>query len=303
MNESNQQHSGFARMLTRASCAEAIPIGVELGTGQIDHQPSGVGLSLGLILPEHEQGDEQHFRCLRCGTRERYVEETFRPARLGAPFFLSVSIPTLLEHNPPASNRPQDLPHDGRRLLTFSDSRQGTARFAVKAQLDAERNHVRSVIYHSVIAARPSPNPQQIAQLENQIQGLTQALNVDPKNPVIQDLLDTTQQQLEALTGDGGVGQMSWRDMEQALLHDQDIRRRLPDYWRELSLGDIQRDDLPKFILFREFVRRPMRQNSLDTLGLIGLDYPKINALSDSARPALWRARENLWMTGRPFSS
>lgn len=29
MNESTQQHSGFARMLTRASCAEAIPIGVE----------------------------------------------------------------------------------------------------------------------------------------------------------------------------------------------------------------------------------------------------------------------------------
>ena len=35
-------------------------------------------------------------------------------------------------------------------MITFSDTRQGTARFAMRAQMEAERNFVRSFVYHKL---------------------------------------------------------------------------------------------------------------------------------------------------------
>ncbi len=82
----------------------------------------------------HVRGPEEdgRLRCPVCGEREKSPMSLFKPARLGAPFLLGVAIPTLLAHMQPFGKSDTPLPLDGRRLITFSDSRQGTARFAAK---------------------------------------------------------------------------------------------------------------------------------------------------------------------------
>jgi hypothetical protein len=45
------------------------------------------------------------------------------------------------------------LPAEGRQLLSFTDSRQGTARFAANLQSNAERSFVRGAIYHAIQAS------------------------------------------------------------------------------------------------------------------------------------------------------
>ncbi|MFA0084081.1 hypothetical protein AB4383_19050, partial [Vibrio breoganii] len=42
-------------------------------------------------------------------------------------------------------------PWNGRRMITFTDSRQGTARFSAKSQQDSERQFLRSALFHLVI--------------------------------------------------------------------------------------------------------------------------------------------------------
>ena len=216
-------------------------------------EAGGEGLPLGMLLP----GDHDGFTCPSCGTVEKEPQKNMRPARLGAPFLLSVSIPTLLEHSPPwTDDHPDDdiqRPFDGRRLLTFSDSRQGTARFALRAQLDADRNHVRSAIYHMVAATRPA------------------AIGDDQVPP---------------------LGHLSWQDSINGLRQDPAIQNWLPKLWAETTLGQIQAHDIPRFCLFRELLRRPARQNSLETLGLIALDYPHINALAENTRPVVWQQQQ-----------
>lgn len=85
--------------------------------------------------------------CPRCGTRRHRL---FRELRIGAPFALSTIVPTALEHTPPMQPGAAGLPSQGRRLLGFSDSRQGSARLAVRLQQEAERNLVRSVLHHAL---------------------------------------------------------------------------------------------------------------------------------------------------------
>ena len=68
----------------------------------------------------------------------------------GAPAILSNASPVLLESTEPSTPDPEaehSSPAEGRQLLSFTDSRQGTARFSAKLQNAAERNHVRALIY------------------------------------------------------------------------------------------------------------------------------------------------------------
>ena len=58
-------------------------------------------------------------------------------------------MPALIESMAKPLDEP-GRPLGGRRALTFSDSRQGTARLAAKLQQDAERSLTRAFLYHSV---------------------------------------------------------------------------------------------------------------------------------------------------------
>ena len=64
--------------------------------------------------------------------------------------FLNEIIPTLLEFSPLPQTREEQLgPFNGRRLLTFTDSRQGTARISARLQQDADKATLRALCYRS----------------------------------------------------------------------------------------------------------------------------------------------------------
>jgi len=114
----------------------------------------------------YEKGPEGFF-CPECTGSARRFEELFRTARVGAPFYLAGVLPTLLEFATD-SEQPADKTYRGRRLLTFTDSRQGTARLAARLQQDAERTKTRGLIYHNVLAlsGNGSEVEEQIRELE-----------------------------------------------------------------------------------------------------------------------------------------
>lgn len=270
------------RLVTGPSCQGALTIWLNTGDRTWTNKPGG-GLPLGLLFPETGA-----FTCPRCGAIEHFPQENFRPARVGAPFLLSVSIPTLLEHNPRGEGEAANGPFGGRRLLTFSDSRQGTARFAIKAQLDAERNHVRSTIYHQVAANRPPGlGGNDLKRLISEIAQFQEAFE-KTRLPAIKGQLDDKRAQLEAANKEE-PGRISWRDAITSLRHDADVARWLPQQWYDMAFGQIDKQDIPSFCLLRELLRRPRRQNSLETLGLVALDYPQLNTVTETQMPAPWR--------------
>ncbi|MGH9892753.1 MAG: hypothetical protein ACREA0_12340, partial [bacterium] len=277
--DSETDTRGLPRLIGRRGWQGVDPVTVDASTGAFDFS-ADASIALGLVTPEPDGG----LPCPRCGSRERKPTEVFRPARVGAPFCLSVAIPALLEHTPPLGAEAVDRPFGGRRLITFSDSRQGTARFAVKAQLDAERNHVRSVVYHFLASQRTDSTTRAV-----EIQAQIADLEAMPwRSPAIEGLLKQLREEL-GTTGQRRRGTAMWGDAVKALQNDTAIREWLPDQWYELAFGDIPRAQVAEYCLYREFFRRPRRLNSLETLGLVALRYPRIERLPDSTTPAVWR--------------
>ena len=219
--------------------------------------------------------------CPRCSVKDNR-RRSFRELRIGAPFALSTIVPTALEHTPPMRSG-AGLPSQGRRLLGFSDSRQGSARLAVRLQQEAERNRVRSVLYHALAAERKSGDT---SELEKQIAELRRA-----DSAVLRPILEQREADLARIRATSGLGTLLWNDAISRLMNDASLRR-MHRYFRETTYIDGTLEEFASFCLYREFFRRPKRMNSAETMGLISLRYPVIEGKTP---PPSWPFQAEDW--------
>ena len=122
---------------------------------------------------------------------------------------MGVVIPTIINNLPARRNHSFETAN-GKRLITFTDSRQGTARHAVKTQMDSERAYVRSKIYEKLLEA------------------YHQSMSADPKiEEQVQDLINKELSETDArnfisqMTGglSKSSGGISWPEMKEFLTH------------------------------------------------------------------------------------
>ena len=229
-----------------------------------------------------EKGDSD-IGCPSCLARATSGSRGFRQGRIGAPFLLGGLLPTLLEFAPDGENA-ADRPYRGRRLLTFSDSRQGTARLAVKLQQDAERTKARSWIYHYSLANNLYRSNQkdktaldQIAQFEAI---LSDPLIPEVSKPPIQKMLDDLNKKL---ADELGVKSISFADIQNKVANQAgDFSRILNTYQgysRDVFGGKVGASNLSGMLLVREMARRPKRHNNLETMGMVAVTYPRLKEI------------------------
>lgn len=219
-------------------------------------------------------------------------KEILRPVRFGAPFLLGNATPILLEAVPPSQEPGEKLPALGRRLLSFTDSRQGTARIAAKLQTESERSFVRSFIYHQVQASMGATgNTAEVETLRGKIEGLKQALTMSP-NSTLEDYLREEQKQLAVLM-QGSRDGIVWRELVTRLAARHEVEEWILPLWRPRGDGIVFNDStrLAEFLLLREFDRRPKRATSLESFGLAKLINPAIAGLTDTNLPKPFKAR------------
>ena len=240
---------------------------------------ANTGVRFQLLLPETASGQ---LVCARCHTRDR-DRELFRALRIGAPFALSTIIPTALENTPP-KRLGTKLPSDGRRILGFTDSRQGSARLAVRLQQEAERNRVRSVLYHALVAERPARDEDLAARTREQLNALGESSALD-------EIRENLEKKLAEAEGGGGLGSLTWTEAVDRLTNDSSLRMMHTEFKRTSHI-EFDLAHYADFCLYREFFRRPKRMNSAETLGLIAVRYPQL----DNARaPNAWPLDADDW--------
>ncbi len=257
------------------------------GTGVIG---TGEATMAWLVSGQKDSGQSDgRLVCARCKTKDSVDGDQFRVARLGGPFYLGIAVPTVLEQTEPIDKAGADLPAEGRRMLTFSDSRQGTARFALRAQLEGERNATRAIVYHTLQRALrdastvPAASPEQLAKVERQLETVRAMGNLEMAVRALED-------QLEKLRAPATTPVLTWATAREKLAGDtivrrwmlESMKRRHPDVeWSAESLADL--------CLLREFFRRPKRAGSLETLGLASVVYPAIDRIQNP--PLAWTSR------------
>ncbi|MCU8061005.1 DEAD/DEAH box helicase [Shewanella sp. SM55] len=219
----------------------------------------------------------------------------FRRALLGAPFYIANVVPTLLEFCPDFDSEndkngkigPQSLPARGRRLITFTDSRQGTARLSVRMQQEAERSKLRGAVVE-VLKAKQLEQP---VDNNKPVEGVTsQDLRQQAKTLRTMGMegpASVLEEQANAM--DSGVEQVrivevGWHEMVKALAGKSDFQGGMLLYNQYMSPEVFKQTDgsvkLAEMLLFREFVRRPKRQNSAETQGLVKVGYAGLERIT-----------------------
>lgn len=230
--------------------------------------------TVSLRLAQRDPRFNNH-RCVTCGERASAARMLIQPIRVGAPFYLGIAVPTLLSHSPIHKNLKTRKPFDGRQMITFTDSRQGTARFASRMQFEAERGYVRSFIYHKLWSKVETGDPDKAKQLETQIQQLETMANF---GNVVKDLKSQLEAENKKILEP--VASIEWNDLIADLARAVPVSMFIPNSSEaRYRPSRLQPSQIAEMFLFRELARRPKRGNTLETLGFASLNFPKIESI------------------------
>lgn len=250
----------------------------------------GTATSVELVVHE---ANEEGLGCPCCKAKGEHPM-IFRSGRVSAPYLLGGLLPTMLEYAPDA-DAPTSLPYRGRRILGFSDSRQGTARLAARLQQDAERTRLRGLVYHHALRHAGSEAGAEATKLRAEIEdlrsiakqtGLPEASQATMFGP----LIAKKEAELRALLAPRPI---PFQELRAAIAGESGDFGFMLDTYRDQSRqmfgGPDGASRLSAVLLVREFGRRPKRSNNLETLGLVSTVYPKLEYLR--AAPATWTSR------------
>lgn len=237
----------------------------------------------------------------KCHYCELETQEGYLPVNrsiLGAPFYVTKAIPTILEFCPDITIKeleengvtnisPQSLPSFGRRLITFTDSRQGTARMSVQMQQEAQRSRLRGAVVE-MLKNLPDLSGGEMSREE--IEEQIEQIKHDPKMKMFLTLL---QQELLKLDS-SDESSISWKEMIEKLTALSDFNFSILNamkYYSPEVFGDQTEGPhrLISMLLLSEFSRRPRNRNSTETLGLVRVGYSGLETITKA--PEYWEAK------------
>ncbi|PSV27995.1 DEAD/DEAH box helicase [Photobacterium sp. GB-72] len=259
------------------------------------------GFESGYLDIFYNQNDrDDGLRCAYCHGVENVPNTQFKRALLGSPFLMGSLVPAMLRHIP-GDNR-DDL--KGKRLITFTDSRQGTARFSAKMQLDSERNWTRSEVYKNAILESGE------LDLPEDVKNLQTSIKVMRDNGIPEVVIAPMEQNYLVQLDKIPSPKVSWTELKERLSALPEIQllsgaeldslegkalekydERIPGEYRKRSGLLSDAENLADLFLKREFSRRGKNANNLESMGLISLHYPTIANLSEEdMNSSEWRS-------------
>lgn len=277
---------------TRQGVVLAPKSGEAFNSQKLDIKSLSIGsLNAEKTLELHIAHDNQS-ECAGCGEKGRYPAGFLRKCYLGAPFYVSNAVPTALEFCPipqhgdlPQNTHAEQLPAKGRKLITFTDSRQGTARMAIRMQQEAERSRLRGLVFSILRGKQAQANIlRQTSEADQQLLATAEKLEQ------LGLLEDAANIRRKLQQDDATEVVVDWLSMVNDFTHSPDIQYSILDYNRDVNpdvfYGDNGAERLSQLLLLREFARRPKNQNSLETLGLVQVGYAGLDQVDKM--PEYW---------------
>lgn len=230
----------------------------------------------------YRTSDENGFVCPGC--RERLPRTGFYLRRI-SPRYSQPLMPLVLDYGgTPQADRLGMRPMDGRKILSFTDSRQGTAKAAALMEQLGEKSLLASMLYKSVDAA---PLTDEAANYR--------AAAETCDNPALKAFFEKKYQDALVISGaDKSV--IRWSEFSKKLaLEIDDSRKTYSHLFESFSISDKRLDaqEIAEILLLREFGARPINGATLETCGLIKVDYWQLN--NALMPPAGWPHGEAGW--------
>lgn len=193
--------------------------------------------------------------------------------RISSSFINRVLSDILLENTPQATEIRQEMLWNGHKYISFSDSRQGTAKIAALINIDNESRWLQSQVYHKLIEV--NQNNLQVAQgEENEIIEAIQVLELElanTVNPVLRRMHEVNITALQNTLANNTVNiAITWNQMLEFLNGRNDLQTLFRNN-NSLETNNNNIEKYTKALLFDNFSRRLPRERSLENLGLISI--------------------------------
>lgn len=211
-----------------------------------------------------------------------YCEEEHEDAihfRISSAFANRVLADVILEQTEPNPQRSGKALYEGRKYISFTDSRQGTAKISALINIDSEANWTRYQIYHHLASKLPRQTEAvNIPELHERRAYFLKQLETAPPFAVTQlklSIEDINRQ----LTGNGTADLKQSRSTWTEVLDSMKVQTEFKHLFNKISKGDnivTEAHWYAKGVLYDQLARRLQRDRSMENLGLVNLVYPSL---------------------------
>ena len=240
--------------------------------GKIEIAPENKEKGNVYISLRHEETNAD--LCPHCGNRISRLDYL----RISATQMGRVLSTLLLDNADGSNKKDAEIIYNGKKYLTFTDNRQGSARSAMGMNQDVERSWVRSSIFHKLADLRVEKvEPAGLTEEEEQSYAFLKGMPVESLPPAYKTELARLEAKKNGNSSIPESPEVTFGDICQSLENNSDFRK-LFQHLNNAKAGS--RYENPsiylKALLVDQFGWIPKRANSLENMGFIRLVYPDL---------------------------
>nr|WP_246200094.1 DEAD/DEAH box helicase [Maribacter luteus] len=215
-------------------------------------------------------------KCPHCGVHN----ENSIHFRISSAFTNRILSDIVLDQTQDAKKITNKTLYNGKKYISFTDSRQGTAKIAALINIDSETDWIRYQVYHYLL--KNLKENQLDANHEELLQARAQcAKQLDEALPFMKKYYEEQIKQINFALESGGDGSLknsrsSWRHIMEEIKVKEGFNTLFKKGARGNNLAT-ENESYAKALLFDQFARRLPRQRSLENLGLVNLVYPSLD--------------------------
>lgn len=215
-------------------------------------------------------------RCPHCGNRN----ENPIHFRISSAFTNRILSDIVLDQTNIIDNQTTKALYKGRKYISFTDSRQGTAKISAFINIDSERDWIRYQVYHYLL--RKLKENQVDASNDELLQARAMYVKQLDEAPAfmkkkIEKEIDEINDRLNS-GSDGSLSssRSSWKEIINHVKEKNDFKTLFKKGARGNNLAT-ENETYAKSLLYDQFARRIPRERSLENLGLVNVIYPSLD--------------------------
>jgi len=220
--------------------------------------------------------DDTH--CPHCGNQNEYPIHF----RVSSAFTNRILSDIVLDQTEVAERQTTKTLYKGRKYISFTDSRQGTAKISALINIDSESDWIRYQVYHYLL--KKLKQNEVNASTEELLQARAMYVSqLETAPPFMKTKIQEDIANINKILGDGDLNELhksrsSWREIIDFIKEKEDFKTLFKKGARGNNLA-IENEAYAKSLLYDQFARRIPRERSLENLGLINIVYPGLDGL------------------------
>lgn len=217
-------------------------------------------------------------KCPHCSSSNDYPIHF----RISSAFTNRILSDIVLDQTTVSSNRSTKTLYKGRKYISFTDSRQGTAKIAALINIDSESDWIRYQVYHYLLKKLQS-NKVDASNDELLQARAIYVKQLDEVLPFMRKDIEDKIEEINAQLDDGGEDSLiSSRATWKEIIDEIKVKNDFITLFQKGARGNditLQNEVYAKSLLYDQFARRIPRERSMENLGLVNVVYPELDTI------------------------